>query len=515
MNPRDVAQQIADGGPLTRSGTGWMVKCPAHDDGRASLSVSAGNQQDVVVHCHANCPTDEVLAAAGMTWADLSESEPEVLVTNTEVTYDYTDEFGKLLYQVVRKPGKKFLQRQPDPENYGNGWVWNLRGVERVLYKLPYVIEAVRNGQPVWVTEGEKDADYVRAQGVCATTCPQGAGKWQDSFSEALSGADVTIWADKDEPGWKHAHAVRDSLLAHGVASVRIVESRHGKDAADHLSHGLALGDVLVTVPYEEVEPPALFMQIDEFLAQPREVKPWAIPGLMRRGGERLIITGYEGYGKSALLKQIAVCTAVGLHPFSLARTGQPKRVVFIDCENPCEDLLEDFDRLRNAASREGLWDKPELFVECHPPMNLNDLPDAAWLAERARAHQPDLLVIGPMYNLMNGDSSHEVEVSRMLRVLGKVQVEVDCALVLEHHVPHGGGNGVEERSVRPIGSSILMRWASFGYGLKPTDMDDPSEPFEFKAWRGSRRRGRSWPTMLRQARTGDGGWYWMEDEPV
>ena len=47
-------------------------------------------------------------------------------------TYDYTDESGALLFQVVRKPtgdGKTFRQRRPDGEG---GWIWNAKGTRRV-----------------------------------------------------------------------------------------------------------------------------------------------------------------------------------------------------------------------------------------------------------------------------------------------------------------------------------------------------------------------------------------------
>lgn len=509
MNVRDVAVRLSNGGPVRRSGQGWMVRCPAHDDDSPSLSVAPGATTDVVLHCHAGCESDAVLAAAELTWADLDEAPVRELTT--EVTYDYTDDEGRLLYQVVRRPGKKFLQRRPD--QIAGTWIWNLAGIQRVLYRLPEVRSAVADGRPVWITEGEKDADYVRATGECATTCPQGAGKWDDSFAVVLEGADVTVWADKDEAGWKHAHQVRQSLLDHAVASVRIVESNYGKDAADHLTHGLTLDDVLVTVPAVLEEPPSLFLRADDFIDQPRVVKPWAIPGLMRRGGERLILTGYEGYGKSSMLKQIAVCAAVGLHPFLLERMGERKRVVFIDCENPKEDMQEDFHRLREVARGEGMWTDPDLFIQCNPPLNLGDIPDAAWLAERARAHQPDLLLVGPLYNLMNGDSSKEVEVARMLRVIAAVQTEVDCAVILEHHVPHMTQG--EERTIRPIGSSILQRWTSFGFGLMPTDKEDPMHhAFEFRPWRGVRRRGRSWPEYVRQVGNADHGWYWADAGP-
>ncbi|MCS5585339.1 MAG: hypothetical protein NZ777_17740, partial [Pseudomonadales bacterium] len=48
--------------------------------------------------------------------------------------YDYCDETGSLLFQVVRYEPKEFKQRRP---NGKDGWVWNLEGVDPVLYQLP------------------------------------------------------------------------------------------------------------------------------------------------------------------------------------------------------------------------------------------------------------------------------------------------------------------------------------------------------------------------------------------
>jgi len=53
--------------------------------------------------------------------------------------FDYLDELGVLLYQCVRYEPKDFSQRRPD----GNGgWIDNLDGVRRVLYRLPEIIAA-------------------------------------------------------------------------------------------------------------------------------------------------------------------------------------------------------------------------------------------------------------------------------------------------------------------------------------------------------------------------------------
>ncbi len=58
-------------GARVRAGEGWMVQCPAHDDPDPSLRVCAGTTQPVVLHCHAGCSPERILAALNLTWADL------------------------------------------------------------------------------------------------------------------------------------------------------------------------------------------------------------------------------------------------------------------------------------------------------------------------------------------------------------------------------------------------------------------------------------------------------------
>ena len=55
------------------SGGSWMATCPAagHEDSTASLHISRGDTQPVVLTCHAGCERQEILAALGLTWDDL------------------------------------------------------------------------------------------------------------------------------------------------------------------------------------------------------------------------------------------------------------------------------------------------------------------------------------------------------------------------------------------------------------------------------------------------------------
>lgn len=155
--------------------------------------------------------------------------------------YDYVDESGDLLFQVERvEPGpqgkpKAFRQRRPDGEG---GWIRSVKGVRLVPYRLPQVIKAVAAGDPVYIVEGEKDADALAETGVTATCNAGGAGKWKPEYREFFENADVVIVADKDSIGRKHALQVYESLTGFGAQSVKVVQAAMGKDAADHLDEG-------------------------------------------------------------------------------------------------------------------------------------------------------------------------------------------------------------------------------------------------------------------------------------
>jgi DNA primase len=97
------------------------------------------------------------------------------------------------------------------------------------------VIEAVRNGETVYVAEGEKDVHAIEAAGGVATCNPMGAGKWRPEYGDVLKGATVIVVADKDPAGFAHAAAVRADLTGK-AASVTVVEAAEGKDAANHLA---------------------------------------------------------------------------------------------------------------------------------------------------------------------------------------------------------------------------------------------------------------------------------------
>ena len=210
-----------------RSGAGWIAKCPAHDDKNPSLSIRDADGK-VLLHCHAGCTQGDVIDAlkAHGVW------QPERTENSRIVAqYDYTDEQGILLYQVVCYQPKDFKQRRPDG---CGGWIWR-KGSRQVLYHLPEVLEA----PIVFVVEGERDVETLREYGFVATTNAGGAkAHWAPQFTEALRGREVILIPDNDAPGRKRVVNIARALLGK-VARLIVLELEGGaKDVSEWFGGG-------------------------------------------------------------------------------------------------------------------------------------------------------------------------------------------------------------------------------------------------------------------------------------
>lgn len=502
---------------VRNSGGAFVARCPAHEDRNPSLSIKPGTSQPVVLHCHAGCDVDSILAALGLTFQDISAPREERPRDADEWTpagpasdvYDYRDEAGNLLFQVLRVPqpggAKTFRQRVPDP-SAKSGWRWSIGDTRRVPYRLPEVLSAIADGRDVYVVEGEKDVHTLAREGLTATCNPGGAGKWLSPYSALLNEANVRIVADRDKPGQAHARQVADSL-ADFANTITIMEPVVGKDVTDHFNAGKGVDDLSVTWVSDSSPEVDLAPDLHEFLTVVDPPTSWVIPGLLERG-DRLIWTGTEGLGKSMVVRMLAVSAACGVQPFTDERFP-PQRVLYIDCENSERQSRKHFRNLERIARLRMHPVPPGGMYLIHRPMGIDlaRAEDATWLLERVTAHQPDLLICGPFYRLHAAEKEEESAARRVVAALDAARVAADCALIVEHHAPHGQ-NGT--RALRPFGSSLLMRWPEMGMGIAPNSEDQPCKNVEVKPWRGNRDE-RHWPRALRWG--SDTSWPWVIDE--
>ncbi len=213
---------------------GIEALCPAHDDKKASLTASC-NGEKILFKCQAGCINDEILQIIDMEWNQFFvHSDNSNTPKKKEVArYCYEDQDGNHLYDVVKFKPKAFRPQRPDGK-------WSLKGVERVPYRLPELLQGVKDSKLILLLEGEKDVDRAMAMGFVATTFFGGTGKWRDEYSEYFGGADVVLIPDNDTPGLKGMAEIAKKL--HGTASrIRMLElpglgprkEKHGKDFSD------------------------------------------------------------------------------------------------------------------------------------------------------------------------------------------------------------------------------------------------------------------------------------------
>lgn len=221
---------------------GKTALCPAHDDKRRSLSHSVKNGK-ILIHCHAGCSVEDIVIAMGLKMSDLFD-EPEKNMNIIKV-YDYYDENNSLLFQVCRTLNKQFFHRRPD----GHGsWIWDMKGIKPLPYKLPELKKALEAGETVFIVEGEKDANNLASLGLTATCNHGGAGKWKEVHSRHFpASSKVIILPDNDEPGRKHGQAVARQLAGRGC-QVKVLElpglPKKG-DVSDWLAAGGTKEDLL------------------------------------------------------------------------------------------------------------------------------------------------------------------------------------------------------------------------------------------------------------------------------
>lgn len=243
--------------------SGWMARCPAHDDNHASLHISEG-ASGTLLNCHAGCKFIDVIRAVNLQASDLfyksqrvaanggamrpvsppqpgadGESSPPVRPKKAEPSavnriiaqYPYHNAQGEVVYEVVKYgPDKTFKQRS----KVGDKWQWTMDGVERVLYNLPAILTAHADAT-IWVVEGEKDVETLRQQGLIATCNVGGAGKWRAEYSDVLRGRTVVIIPDNDLPGQRHAGDVDRSLqgIAKSVSILNLPNVPEKGDVTD------------------------------------------------------------------------------------------------------------------------------------------------------------------------------------------------------------------------------------------------------------------------------------------
>lgn len=565
--PAHVDRFLSKLNGVRSSSNGWEARCPCrNDDNNPSLSIALGQDDKVLATCHRGqgCSIVEICQAVGLKVTDLYPPRKEERKLSLVATYDYRNEKGELLFQKQRfvdQWGKKtFRQRRPDPANPGK-YIFSLDDTPKILYKLPEIIEARKNSEIIWLVEGEKDADNISKLGFCATTPPNGAGKWLDIHTRALEGAQVWIVADNDIVGRQHAQTVAKTLEKNGCTVISWVPPNNFKDVSELLGAGKSLDDLIELknaeplsgeVEHEEEEEQTdaiiqattpldslaeqlskLLTRIDisetvrlskasllinsfghedqidrgrlvnwsDFLLEnANDEYDWVIPNVLERG-ERVIVVAAEGVGKTMLARQIAICSSFGIHPFTLSRM-KPIRTLTIDLENPERIIRRTSSNIMGAARKFGyVQGSPECHILIKPAgVDLMRASDKSIIEEAVETIKPDLILLGPIYKsfIDPGGRTSEAVTVEVAKYFDMLRDYYNCSLWLEHHAPLGTSSS--SRDLRPFGSAVWSRWPEFGLSLTPDPTAVGEYVYDVSHFRGARDL-REFPTKMRRGK--------------
>lgn len=433
------------------AGNGWTAQCPAHDDRKNSLSVNNADNGGVVLRCHAGCKNPDICAKLGITLSDLFAEAREKSLTARNPSrrqivksYDYRDETGELLFQTVRFEPKDFSQRRPD----GNGgWIWNLQGLRRILYRLPELIASTPETL-VWFTEGEKDADRLAALELTATTVPLGAGKWRDEYSVHIGCRPVAILPDNDKPGRDHAETVAASCARHGSEArvVALSDLPAKGDVSDWFEQGGTIEQLLAL--YEEA--PVWIDSSDSNASsfggyQPLSIRDlralelpkleYVVDGLLPLGSATLL-SAREKAGKGLLA--IDLCVSVASEEPFLDRSVVAGPTIYCAAE---ENIREVRSRIE---ARIGSRAEPPVYVlrldgSTDDRLDLADPELVSKLDAMIEGYSPLIVVLDTLREIHHGREDHSDDMAPLLKPLRQMAHRRNVALVVNHHMNRSG----------------------------------------------------------------------------
>ena len=447
-----------------RTGDSRSAQCPAHEDRTPSVSIREVNGK-ILVHCHAGCPTERVIEAAGLKIGDLFPDSQQPRIVSA---YDYLDEIAGLLSQVVRYYPKDFRQRRPDGKG---GWSWNLNGVRRVLYRLPEVITA----ESVLVVEGEKDCETARKMGLVATCNPGGAGKWREEYSECLRGKRVAIIADADEPGRKHAAQVAASL-AGKVESLKVIELPGAKDLSEWMDRGGTRDALEGFIESQREWIPQPSASVSLITRAFSEIKPealrWLWPSRIPLGKITLLV-GDPGLGKSLLTLDIASRVTRG-EAFPDGAICESGAVIMASAEDdPSDTIRPRLDAASAVASRVHTLDGVRVIQSNGSPSQRPfQLEMGIAALEEVLLRMPDvrLIVIDPISAYLgNTESNSNAEIRGLLSPLAALAARHHVAILCVTHLRKSAGTAIH-RANASIAFTAAAR-ASWAVAA------DPAEP--------------------------------------
>ena len=456
----------------TRVGNGWKCQCPAHDDRENSLKLDRGDGDQALLHCHAGCETEAVLAAVDMTLADLYPPKTETVNRNgatprviATTRYQLRDGTGGLVAVHVREDradgSKRVHWERPDGKAGLNG----RRVADLPLYGIHELVPDVA----VVLFEGEKARDAAEGLGIVALGTVTGASVTpSDAALAPLIGQTVYLWPDNDDPGRQHMDRIAWRLNELGqpgedIFVIHWPEAPPRGDCADWMSAGGTREGFLALIADapvwsssdasegQEGEESRRSKSHAEILALDLPPRRPLVNGLVEEESG-CIIAGPGGIGKTWLAIDLARAIASGTPWLGHFPTNQAP-VLIID-EESNERLIQDRLRLLNASQP---LDDPPLWFTIGHGLKVDADTTRAIIEEEIHRYQPGLIIFDSLTRVHSANENDASEMSRVFARFSALRNTYGCAIVLIDHLRKKGLINDEAEMLR--GSTDKRNW--------------------------------------------------------
>ncbi len=426
--------------------------------------------------------------------------------------YLYTDEDGEEIFSVWRfvdRTGNKVTppdhpcacRHNPDGEcepGCVEGRVWGNKGLRRVLYRLPDVLQSI----VVFVVEGERNANELsralasfisKNKGlpfgdlvldrVAVTTNPGGAAQWKPElgFGRYFFRKTVIKLGDNDAAGRMHDEAVCADVAkwARRVFTLSLPVGE-GEDISDYLAAHpieeflkLLKNRVEWQLPRqtkeplvaEEAEPRTLLVRPSALVSGMEPGGDWLVDGLIERGTRGLVVAPPKT-GKSLLFLDMVLCLATGQRFLGARPYSRPVRCAVISREDGPSIVHR---RLQQLAAGHGL---SALDVDANIRVNtskqssqfkIDHEVDLREMAEWLKAERVEFCVLdvfSKLHSQQENSTDDMVSVMQGFDELARLSGAQVCVI---HHTNKTG-------DVR--GSSAIRGWADYVVTLEQDQED-------------------------------------------
>lgn len=170
---------------------------------------------------------------------------------------------------------------------------------------------------------------------------------------------------------------------------------------------------------------------------------------------DKLLIVGSSKSRKSFFTLQFALAIASGKHTFLRWKIRTPVPVLLINCELKPAHLQR---RLHHTAKRMGI-SAADIGDRLHIINTRGHIVNAEKLEAWTRQHNPAVLIVDPIYKLLDHDSSENDGSAwrPILSCFDRIAEEQGAAVVFVHHNPKGRAGDRDARD-RGAGSGVVQR---------------------------------------------------------